>query len=154
MVDTYSSTYADNRLTEVARYTPGVYARDLLAKYIEEGGFTTQPDQTNYTPIPELLQRGWQLADNAETAESYYVKGVVVGLHNTQYGNFYVQDEHGNRLYIYGLYDTAGNRYDAMSRKPVDGDEVVVFGPILHYVNNQNGDEKIEIKNATLISVS
>ena len=38
IVDSYSSLYADNRLTEVARYTPDVFARDLLAKYIEEGG--------------------------------------------------------------------------------------------------------------------
>ena len=38
LVDTYTSTYAPNRLTEVARYTEGVYARDLLAALIERGG--------------------------------------------------------------------------------------------------------------------
>ncbi|MBQ9150952.1 MAG: hypothetical protein IJX72_01780, partial [Clostridia bacterium] len=38
MVDTYTSTYAPNRLTEVARYTADVYARDLLADYIGAGG--------------------------------------------------------------------------------------------------------------------
>ena len=40
IVDTYTSTYAPNRLTEVARYTADVYARDLLADYIEAGGFS------------------------------------------------------------------------------------------------------------------
>lgn len=38
IVDTYTSTYAPNGLTEIARYTPGVYARDLLADYIAAGG--------------------------------------------------------------------------------------------------------------------
>ena len=38
IVDTYTSTYAPNGLTEIARYTPGVYARDLLADYISQGG--------------------------------------------------------------------------------------------------------------------
>lgn len=38
VVDTYSSSYGPNKLTEVARYTPEVYARDLLADYITAGG--------------------------------------------------------------------------------------------------------------------
>ena len=38
LVDTYTSTYAPNRLTEIKRYKEGVYARDLLADYIEAGG--------------------------------------------------------------------------------------------------------------------
>ena len=38
IVDSYTSTYAPNRLTEVARYTSGVYARDLLAEYVKAGG--------------------------------------------------------------------------------------------------------------------
>ncbi len=37
LVDTYTSTYKPNRLTEVARYTADVYARDLLADYIASG---------------------------------------------------------------------------------------------------------------------
>lgn len=38
VVDTYTASYAPNRLTVVERYETGVYARDLLAKYIEQGG--------------------------------------------------------------------------------------------------------------------
>jgi 2',3'-cyclic-nucleotide 2'-phosphodiesterase (5'-nucleotidase family) len=37
VVDTYTSTYAPNRLTEIARYDAGIYARDLLAAYIAAG---------------------------------------------------------------------------------------------------------------------
>ena len=35
VVDSYTSSYAPNHLTEVARYDDGVYARDLLAGYFE-----------------------------------------------------------------------------------------------------------------------
>ena len=36
IVDTYTSTYKYNGLTEIARYDANVYARDLLAAYIKE----------------------------------------------------------------------------------------------------------------------
>ncbi len=38
IVDSYSSTYAPNRLTEIARYDETTFARDLLADYIKSGG--------------------------------------------------------------------------------------------------------------------
>ena len=38
VVDTYSASYAPNRLTVVDRYDEGVYARDLLADYVKAGG--------------------------------------------------------------------------------------------------------------------
>jgi 2',3'-cyclic-nucleotide 2'-phosphodiesterase (5'-nucleotidase family) len=37
VVDTYTSTYAPNRPTEIERYDAGIFARDLLAAYIAEG---------------------------------------------------------------------------------------------------------------------
>ncbi len=37
VVDSYTSTYKSNRLTEIERLGPGVYARDLLAQYIMDG---------------------------------------------------------------------------------------------------------------------
>ncbi len=38
IVDAYTSTYAPNRLTEIERYTADVFARDLLAEHIRNGG--------------------------------------------------------------------------------------------------------------------
>lgn len=38
VVDTYSSTYAPNHLTEIERYGAPIYARDLLANFIAGGG--------------------------------------------------------------------------------------------------------------------
>lgn len=40
VVDTYTSTYKPNNLTEIERYGADVYARDLLAAYIQNGGLT------------------------------------------------------------------------------------------------------------------
>ena len=37
VVDSFTSSYAPNRLTEIARYGMGIYARDLLAEYILAG---------------------------------------------------------------------------------------------------------------------
>lgn len=37
VVDTYTSSYAPNRLTVVEEYEAGIYARDLLADYIGQG---------------------------------------------------------------------------------------------------------------------
>ncbi len=39
VVDSYTSTYKPNNLTEIARYSSQVYARDLLADFIANGGF-------------------------------------------------------------------------------------------------------------------
>lgn len=39
IVDSYTSTYASNRITEVKRWESGKYARDLLADYVTAGGW-------------------------------------------------------------------------------------------------------------------
>ena len=39
VVDTYTSSYAPNRLTVVEQYDVDLFARDLLADYIADGGF-------------------------------------------------------------------------------------------------------------------
>ncbi len=156
VTDTYSSTYAPNNLTEIKRYTAGVYAQTLLADYIKAGGLTsTGGDEIAYTPIAEALQIGAGLGHNQSSPTSHYIKGTVASINNTDWGNLYVTDGAGNQIYIYGTYDSTGNiRYDAMSDPPVVGDTVVLFGQIFRYVNADTGEEKIEIKNARLISKS
>ncbi|MBE6547789.1 MAG: bifunctional metallophosphatase/5'-nucleotidase [Ruminococcaceae bacterium] len=40
IVDSYTSTYAPNKLTEIERYDFDIFARDLLADYIASGGMS------------------------------------------------------------------------------------------------------------------
>ena len=151
VVDTYTSTYAPNNLTEIARYTEGVYARDLLADYIRAGGLGGQPAEITYTSIPEILRIGNGLADNAQTEENYYVRGTVVSVTNTTYGNITIKDEQGNTLYIYGVYDKTGaTRYDGLTDPPEVGDTVVLQGPVKKYVNGST--VTVELMRARLIS--
>ena len=150
ITDTYSSTYTPNRLTEIKRYTEGVYAQHLFADYIEAGGLTSSGEAT-YLSILDVLEMGASLAPNEQTDVGYYVKGTVSSIENTTWGNLYIEDENGNQLYVYGLYDSTGKiRYDAMSNPPKVGDYIALYGPILNYVN-QSGGSKIEIKNARLV---
>lgn len=154
ITDTYSSTYGPNNLTEIERYTADVFAQDLLAKYIEDGNMEESGGVT-YTPITEILEEGNRIPRNHTTIAYFYVKGTVVSFKSTIWGNLYIADEAGNRLYIYGTYDSTGNvRYDAMENPPQIGDTVVLYGQITHYYNPDTGEEIVEIKNARLIEVS
>ncbi len=151
LVDTYTSTYGPNRLTEIARYTEGVYARDLLADYIRAGGLGSQPAEITYTSIPDIHRIGNALADNGQTEKSYYVRGTVVSVTNTTYGNITVADGQGNTLYIYGVYDKTGStRYDGLSDPPRVGDTVVLCGPVKKYVNG--GTVTVELMRARLMA--
>ena len=152
VVDSYSSTYAPNRLTEIERYSEPVFAQHLLAEYVENGGFTAGSGQIKLTSIADALAIGNSIPDNHTTNDYYYVRGVVTTVENTQWGNLYISDDKGNKIYIYGTYDETGAiRYDAMQNPPKLGDEITVFGQITHYVNANSGARKIEIKNARLI---
>ena len=150
----YSSTYAPNKLTEVARYTPGVYARDLLADYIEAGGLTSGQTGVEYLPLSEALRLGQALGDNQSTSEGYYIRATVASIVQTSYGNMYIEDADGNQLYIYGLYDSTGQvKYGDMTNPPKVGDEIVVLGRIKKYVRS-GSDPIIEMESARLIPMS
>ena len=153
VVDTYTSTYAPNNLTEIARYKEEVYARDLLADYIRGGGLGSKPSEITYTSIPEIYRIGNALADNAQTEESYYVRGTVVSVTNTTYGNLTIDDGQGNTLYVYGVYDKTGaTRYDGLSDPPRVGDTVVLCGPVKKYV--AGGTVTVELMRARLMEHS
>lgn len=145
VTDTYTSNYSWNNLTEVARYDETTFARDLLADYIEAGGMGLGLGDIITSSIPEILAEGSKLSENEQTTKSYYVKGKIINVENTTYGNMTIEDEEGNQLYIYGVYDLNGNRYDKMTDQPKAGDTVTLYGPIKNYYS------KIELINATLV---
>lgn len=153
ITDTYTSSYAPNKLTVVASYDPGVYARDLLADYIAQGHLAPPAsDDYTLTSIGEILAIGSRLEANGYSDEQYYVRGTVTKITQTTYGNMYIQDENGDVLYIYGVNGATGSlRYDQMPNPPQVGDTVILCGRIQNY-HPQNGDPIIELVKTHLIS--
>ncbi len=152
VTDTWSSGYEPNRCTVVETYDQGVYCRDLLADYIKSGGLDNglKTDGYTLTDIPTVLNIGKALQRNGETRDSYYVKGKITKIENTTYGNLYIADENGNSIYVYGLYDLSGHRFDSMPNKPKVGDEVVLYSTVKNY-QPPSGSAIVELMNATLI---
>lgn len=88
------------------------------------------------------------LADVLSGAEgkTYRVKGTCSVISNTTYGNWYMTDDAGNSLYIYGTVDASGS-YNWSKFNIALGDEVTVEGIKVVYSGT------IELKDATFISV-
>ncbi len=153
VTDTYCSSYAKNKLTVVESYDPTVFARDLLADYIAEGGLTGTRPPENYTltDIPTILELGQSLGSNGVSQKSYYVQGTIQSIQNDKYGDVTIVDENGNSLYIFGISDASGSiRYDSMTDKPKVGDTVVLCGQIQKYVP-ESGDPVIELVHSRMI---
>lgn len=112
----------------------------------ENGDFKCDRCSTKMLPadgealtIPQALAIA-KLAGSSYTTQKYYITGIVTNLYNTQYGNFYIKDADGNQICIYGLYSYDGTiRYDAMSYKPVEGDEVTVYTVLGAYNTTYQG---------------
>ena len=121
---------------------------DVMSKCADENGdykcdvcstILLPPDGTVLT-VEQALKIA-ELGGTSYTTQKYYITGIVTGLYNTQYGNFYIKDpETGKQICIYGLYSADGKtRYDAMSYKPVNGDEVTVYTVLGKYNTTLQG---------------
>ena len=145
VTDTYTSMYEYNNFTEIARLE-NTFSRDLLGELISEGfwGAPVQP-----ISIAQALTIGKALGNNESTQQAYEITGTVKAIASTTYGNLYLRDESGNELYIYGLYDASGVRYDSMANPPREGDTITVTGVITKYIST-NGQAIIEIVGAAL----
>ena len=104
--------------------------------------YTAPDEQIPVLSIPEANELG--AAQTSGYTDAYQVTGTVVEIANTTYGNMYIADAAGNKLYIYGLYDAEDVRYDAMEVKPVVGDVITVVGGLGQYSGTP------QMKNATL----
>ena len=63
------------------------------------------------------------------TTQKYYITGIITEVYNTTYGNLYIKDNATEKFTVYGLYTwDKAVRYDAMTYKPVKGDEITVYG--------------------------
>ena len=110
-----------------------------IVKVSQEAGEKKEPA---ITPIADAIAAG---------AGSFRLQGLVTKVANTDYGNFYIEDETGS-IYIYGVKDAKGYPKDDASgwaRFGIEvGDKVVVEGPFKLY-----GDTP-ELVDAEVISVT
>lgn len=71
-----------------------------------------------------------EASGEALTEQEYQVTGIIQTVSNAQYGEMTIQDDTGS-LYIYGVFGKdRETRYDALSDKPVKGDEVTLLGKL------------------------
>lgn len=96
------------------------------------------------TDIPTLNTIGAGQAQNVLTTTKYFTKGKITSIDNTTYGNMYIEDDEGNKLYVYGLY-IDGKKYGEATTKPVVGDYIIINGAMTSY------SSKAQMKNADLI---
>ena len=111
-----------------------------------EGSGSSEPDPEQ-PETPEQPEEGASITIAealalVTTDNNVKITGTITEIKSTAWGNMYINDGTGS-IYIYGLYDAADNRYDAMTNPPAVGDTITVFGKVSQY----NG---AQIKNAVL----
>ena len=154
VVDTYCANYNFSGMgfMDIVEYydeNQKYFSRDALADYIKTGAMDSLSTAKKAT-VSELLAIGESIADNATTLESYSLTGTVVKVAHATYGNFTVEDDEGNQIYVYGIYDRNGTVYGSMENKPQVGDTVTLVAPIKRYVNASTSAVTIELYNAIL----
>ena len=79
--------------------------------------------------------------------KSYIVKGTVTSIVNPTYGNWYLKDDAGDEVYIYGTLDKDGKTKNFLSLGLEVGDVVKVSGPKTTY------GETVELVDVTVLSI-
>ena len=112
---------------------------DALGHKDEDGDFEcdhdcgtiVEPEAESILTIEQAEILANLFAHNTYTTNKYYITCEIEKVYDTQYGNINIV---GSKFVIYGLYSADGKtRYDAMTYKPVAGDEITVYGVIGKY---------------------
>lgn len=151
ITDTYSSDYSYNHLTVVDTYDVGVYARDLLAIFIQNGGWAYIPpvsDHAGTIDDPKTIAEAIDYARHHEGqsasaagSEGFFYKGVVtrqaaqLSALSGDLNAVYVADALGQEdMQIYYL---KRNQYRNPTWTSVDdlqiGDAIVFYGQAFNY---------------------
>ena len=117
---------------------------EALAHADENGDYKCDSCSTKMLPaadealtIAQAITIGKLYTKDTYTTSKYYITGVITEVSNTTYGNVVISDG-TNSILVYGLYTYDGKtRYDAMTYKPVPGDEITVWGVIGYYTDSQ-----------------
>ena len=100
---------------------------------------TSIKDDFDCITIAEAIELALAAGETG-TTEKYYVYGTIKEVSNSVYGEMTITDGTDD-LYIYGVYSSDGNtRYDAMTDKPVAGDEIVLQGMLKTFKDSPEMD--------------
>ncbi len=112
---------------------------DAIVYGVVAGTPIDAPADVDNATIPEILEAGSVLVNNNDQTENMYtVSGTIVEIANSKYGNLYIQDEAGNKLYVYGCTSELGNALSV-------NDKITIRGVISFY----NG---VQLKNAEVLA--
>lgn len=129
--ETYVYNYADcaAKGVKAGDIITVVGKRDQYKETIEmTGGVIEDVNPVTEVSIADFLTK-------ADDKNVYYmVSGVIDEIANDQYGNIYIKDDNGNRLYVYGCYPGWGATGDARkgvvaAKEMKVGDILTVVGP-------------------------
>ncbi|MCD8313806.1 MAG: DNA-binding protein [Bacteroidales bacterium] len=110
-------------------------------------GWKYKDSQFLHVSIGEVVVQEATIAEVLAGSDgtTYLVSGTCYLITGTYYGNFYMEDEDGNSLYVYGTVDSGGS-YNWDSFDIEVGDYVTVQGPRSTYGST------VELVDATFIS--
>ena len=114
-------------------------------------GSTSAPSAGTTLTIPQAIEVASAYSHNTFSTDEYIISGTVKSIDNETYGNMYIEDEQGNSILIYGVYDNTGDvRYDAMPtiHKPKVGDVITLSGVLGMYSTTP------EMKNANIVDLN
>ena len=95
--------------------------------------------------VADALQLCEQFVE-APSTERYYIRATIKSIDNETYGQMTIEDATGS-IMVYGSSNGDGSvRYDAMTDKPVAGDEILLYGTLQNY----KGDTK-EVQNGWIV---
>ena len=98
------------------------------------------PEADSELTIEDALKVGASLDHNTYTEGKYYITGKITEFYGTggeTYGNFYLVDDAGNKILVYGTFASDGEtKYGDMETKPTIGDTVTVYGALGQYNGN------------------
>ena len=115
----------------------------------EKCGVILAPEADSTLTIAQAVALGKLYEHNTFTENKYYITGTVDSVSSTTYGNMTIKDSAGNSIYIYGLYNTAGVRYDSLTYKPIKGDTITVY-TIIGYYNTSPQLKEAQMTNVTI----
>ena len=165
ITEVYNTTYGNMYIRDAAGNTLTIYGAydtegnryDAMANKPQAGDFVSivgvvtvykEKGQIKDGTVLEIVTPSavTEIAGKTEAStDLHLVKGEIKSIYNDTYGNMYLKDAEGNEVCIYGTFDEAGNRFDAMTAKPAVGDTIAVIGEVSVY------KEKGQIKNGVIV---